>query len=753
MLKTAYLLFGLAPFLYGTSAAQAESLSNEFNVLKSAINLVDLPVKDNLELFSPTSFRNENNFSLLSQVNFKNLVTKQINLEKALTEIASAKQTNKLFTPQKIPKELPKIAKKSAEPTNLSAALAETGLLNYQTTAEGLDKIISVNNYLVQSPNVSQLRDVQPGDWAYEALRSLVERYGCIVGFPNQTYQGNQAITRYEFAAGLNSCLQQIERLIASSEAVVQEDLATLRRLTQEFEAELAIVAGRVDNLEGRVAFLEERQFSTTTILNGEVIFALADAFGGNPPGGCEQLELTLQNGRTNNLVNCGIRVGNNAISTADDPETNTVFVNLTRLGLQTSFTGKDRLRTFLVTGNFSDGGFTNPESFNTNMSRLSYQGGLDNDVILDILEYRFPVLNDRVAISVIPFGFSLSSVLTANSAYFDIGRGSISRFGQLSSIYRIGGVLDAGAGFDWLISDAVRFQAAYGTANSGDPDEGFFGSDHSSLGVQFLVQPTENLTAGITYVNAYSSDGTLGTFTGSVNAETNGLWSGGRLPDDDLNAFWGEAVEIGDFPAQINAVGGTLQLRVANNLTFGASAAYTFTNFLKEIPEFGGDGDPRVGNPPVAGEEPFANTLTYQFSLGFSDPFGREGDLFAFIFGMPPKLVNAGPTTAGQSVPFFEQVVRDEEPVPITDNDPRAFLREDEEIGDPDNGNLRPEGTGEQFGVEDEATSLHFEFFYRFRVNDNISITPGFFFVTNPGHIEDNDTLYVATIRTTFRF
>ncbi|MGB5713183.1 MAG: iron uptake porin, partial [Waterburya sp.] len=62
------------------------------------------------------------------------------------------------------------------------------------------------NDSQSQVTNVNQLRDVSPTDWAYEALRSLVDRYGCIVGFPNQTYRGNQALSRYEFAAGLNSC-------------------------------------------------------------------------------------------------------------------------------------------------------------------------------------------------------------------------------------------------------------------------------------------------------------------------------------------------------------------------------------------------------------------------------------------------------------------------------------------------------------------------------------------------------------------
>jgi hypothetical protein len=642
------------------------------------------------------------------------------------------------------------------ETDNLAETKPETiKKSTYKRDASLLQGVTTTNRSLNQVTNVSQLKDVSSNDWAYEALRGLVDRYGCLAGFPNQTFRGNRELSRDEFAAGLNSCLQEIERLIAASETVAQEDLDTVSRLSQEFETELATIAGRVNNLEGRIGFLEDNQFSTTTIFNGEVIFAIADAFGGDPPGGCEEVNLTLNNGENSNVVNCGVRDGDNPISTAGEPETNTTFVHLTRLGLETSFTGKDRLRTYLVSGNFDNGGFTNASALNTNMARLSYQADLDNNVFLDLIEYRFPIFDDNVVVSFTPYGFSLSNVLTANSPYFDTGRGAISRFGQRSPIYSIGGVLDAGVGVDWRIFEGLRLQVAYGAANSSDSEIGVFGSNHSSLGVQLLAQPTDSVVAGLTYVNSYNSDGVLGTFTGSVNAETNGLWSGGRLPSQEGGgAFPGAGVEIGDLPAQTNAVGGTMQWRITEKLTFGASGAYSFTNFLQGIPEFDLDGNSNIGNPPVAGEEPFGNTLTYQVSLGFSDPFGREGDLFGLIFGMPPKLVDAGPQTAGQSVPFFEQAVRNEsDNTNITDNDTRAFLREDPDNGDSGNNNLRPEGTPEQFGREDEATSLHFEFFYRFRVNDNIFITPGLFIVTNPGHIEDNNTIYVGTLRTTFRF
>ncbi len=128
------------------------------------------------------------------------------------------------------------------------------------------------NDPMGQVTNVDQLRDVAPTDWAYEALRSLVERYGCIVGYPDQTFRGNRALTRWEFAAGLNACMEQMERLIAATEAVLREDIEKLQRLAKEYEAELAALGGRLDNLEGRVAFLEDHQFSTTTKLAGEIV-------------------------------------------------------------------------------------------------------------------------------------------------------------------------------------------------------------------------------------------------------------------------------------------------------------------------------------------------------------------------------------------------------------------------------------------------------------------------------------------------
>ena len=84
-------------------------------------------------------------------------------------------------------------------------------------------------------------------------------------GYPNGTFRGNRAMTRYEAAALLNACLDR-----------VTEVTDELRRLMAEFETELAILKGRVDGLEAKVGELEATQFSTTTKLRGK-----ADSFFG----------------------------------------------------------------------------------------------------------------------------------------------------------------------------------------------------------------------------------------------------------------------------------------------------------------------------------------------------------------------------------------------------------------------------------------------------------------------------------------
>ncbi|NKB17067.1 MAG: iron uptake porin [Pseudanabaena sp. CRU_2_10] len=203
-------------------------------------------------------------------------------------------------------------------------ALAETKSgtqeVSQPTQTSQVTEVLNANSEEVAQnvTSVSQLSDVKPTDWAFTALQSLVERYGCIAGYPDKTYRGQRAMTRYEFAAGLNACLDKINEIITAglADKVSKEDFAAVQKLQEEFAAELAALKGRVDALENKTAKLEAQQFSTTTKLSGQAIFAVTGASGGN-------------NGNTN-----------------------TTFNSRVRLDFNTSFTGEDLLITRLQAGN-----------------------------------------------------------------------------------------------------------------------------------------------------------------------------------------------------------------------------------------------------------------------------------------------------------------------------------------------------------------------------------------------------------------
>lgn len=351
-----------------------------------------------------------------------------------------------------------------------------------ETTIAQTPKIPAINsdasvqntNSMSQVTSVSQFSDVQPTDWAFGALQSLVERYGCIAGYPNSTYRGNRVITRYEFAAGLNACLSQINELIATatSNLVTKEDLTTLQRLQAEFSPELATLRGRVDSLEARTAELEANQFSTTTKLSAEAIFVITNAFQGSVNGD------------------------------------NTVFQDRVRLVFQTSFTGKDNLYTRLSTGNTTllqlpGGSAEGLQTFNLAPS--------NNNLFLDWLSYYFPVGNKIDAYIGAVNGVLYDFVPTL-SPYIESASGggrALTEFASSSPIYRIGG--GAGGGFNYRFSDQLVLSLGYlaGDHASPQPDRGFFNGQYSAFG-QIAWNPNKNSGIGLTYVNAYQNRGAI---------------------------------------------------------------------------------------------------------------------------------------------------------------------------------------------------------------------------------------------------
>lgn len=570
------------------------------------------------------------------------------------------------------------------------------------TSVSQLEDHSSTSNQdaMSQVTSVSQFTDVRPTEWAYQALKSLVERYGCIVGYPDKTYRGNRALTRWEFAAGLNACLDKIQELIAAATAdfVRKEDLETVKKLQELFAAELAALRGRVDALEVRTATLEKQQFSTTTRLSGEAIFSVASAYGAYPGG------------NPNFVNNTGLRAGRDA-----EP----VFNNRVRLNLLTSFTGKDLLITGLQSHNFGGGPsglFTGGSSLagtlgygdvvfgNASNVRLAYEpqfptinpqnltpAGGNNSVSLYKLLYIFPVANKVTAFA--GTNAEVSDAFPAILPFAGEGQGSLSRFSNLPAYQRVSGGtsqtgLAAAAGLIFNFSDAIDFRALYGSVNANIPNnQGFPGTPLGAglfngsfiAAAQLTIKPSSNFDIGLNYAYSYHQINILGTGLGTLDIGSV-LFNPTPAEIVARGAGLGAVGAIANQGIRMNTLGTSLAFRLSPNVTLAGSFSYIFSDLVRV--------------------DASTNFLSWLAGIHFKDVF-KTGSSAGLIFGSPLYRVATGG---------------------------RAFSPEN-------------------------AVPYQLEGYVNFRVTDNISVTPGLFVIFNAEGFNNNPTVFVPVVRTTFTF
>ncbi|MBE9058784.1 iron uptake porin [Sphaerospermopsis sp. LEGE 08334] len=566
----------------------------------------------------------------MSNLLWKSLVVSPAVLGAALlvsgTAVAAANATTEVST-----LETQAATEVSQQPEVLAPVASET-----QVLAQVQSYSHEGQNLQSQVTSVSQFSDVQPTDWAFQALQSLVERYGCIAGYPNGTYRGNRALTRYEFAAGLNACLDRVNELIATATAdlVTKQDLATLQRLQEEFSAELATLRGRVDTLEARTAELEANQFSTTTKLQGEAIFAVTDSLGATPPG-------------------------------------QTVLQNRVRLNLQSSFTGRDMLNTRLTAGNAQGFGTT----AETNQTFEVGSTG-NNNVEIDKLTYEAPIGLAQVYIAAT--GGQHSHYAAVNNPYFfdktDGGNGALSTFSSENPIYRIGG----GSG----IAVNVPFGQGGGILKPSSLTLGYLASGNTTSGAE---NPANG--AGL-FDGNYAALGQLNFNVGNRLA----------LAATYVHGYHGAGSTLFDAGRDGGAVVGTT---LANNLSspsgsssnsYGVSAAFKPSQRLS-ISGF-------LSYHDITGFAANDDYEAWSYGVGVALPdFGKRGNVLGIFGGVQPYTFN-------------------------------------------NNGGLN---TGD--------IPYQVEGFYKYRVSDNISVTPGVIWLPAVGQNSNSQDAFIGTLRTTFTF
>ena len=385
--------------------------------------------------------------------------------------------------------------------SNIAAEAAETVSVDALSNSDSIQ--------LAQVTSVSELSDVLPSDWAYTALQRLVEEYGCIEGYPDRSFRGNRAMTRYEFAAGLNACLDVIVQLIDTDPG----DLDTIRRLQEEFAAELATIRGRVDTLEADVAELEANQFSTTTKLKGQL-----DAHLVVPFDGPEDL---------------------------DEP----TFQYRTRLNLDTSFTGEDRLRTRLQFGDANNALSGAPGGF-----AAAGSGGFVDDVRIDDVYYSFPI-GSRVSAIIAANSIVSDDFVTSTIVPFD--GPSVADYGGPMFYDQLGlGGQSFAAGFNIAITDSLILDAGYATSQGQDADKGIF--DEYEYLVQLNYLSDGLIDAAVTYMDGESGDGNGadGIIAGLLSLDFGGFQIGGYYADQDGDESWQAGVAVSNLLGTGNAAG-----------------------------------------------------------------------------------------------------------------------------------------------------------------------------------------------------
>jgi len=488
------------------------------------------------------------------------------------------------------------------------------------------NKAIDSNNGIAAMTSVSQLSDVQPTDWAFQALQSLVEHYGCIAGYSNSAYLGNRALTRIELAAGLNACLARINQLIASAttDKFGQADLVRLQRLQAEFAPQLAMLRGRADALEARTAQSEVSQFSTTTKLRASALFATVSVLTGQNA-----------NGRKIDRV--------------------PILGDRFQLNFATSFNGRDLLLTRLRSRTlFSlSGTSTSTADGDLRFAGPTFSTGGTGAVGVDTFAYIFPIGQKTVVYVDANSGEIDDTVGTLNPYIDGDGNyGALSNFGTRNPIYNL--VSGAGLGVRHNLSNNLVLGLGYlaSAANNPSPGSGLFNGPYGAI-AQLVIKPSKNFDLGLTYVNSFNTDLTAGSNRANIRSallsNNNGLFSAvGGGPSGS-----GTSTGVGSIPSGRAALPGILGALRGDSLPV-TSNSYAVEASWRLTPKFllngwvGYTASRTLSTLKGAINRGDLSILNYALILAFPD-LGKQGSVAGLVFGMEPRVIGVSHSLRSQ--------------------------------------------------------------------------------------------------------
>jgi hypothetical protein len=449
------------------------------------------------------------------------------------------------------------------------------------TPTNGVDVKNEVKNNDSQAPKTGSL---ELSDSNVQFLKSFNDRYKC--GIANI----DAAISRADFANNIVVCLTSTEvKLAQDPNAIPASELAQLRDVVDQFSNEVSYLGNRLETVEKKVATIQKAStFSTTTKLAGEVIVALTGNSSQTGPGDTNSGGLT--------------------------------FADRVRINLDTTFSGKDRLRTRLQSRNLTS--LNAAGGTGTNTTRLGFDGndagGSGNSTNLSLLQYTLPIFNgSKLIVETVGSEFN-ENFYTFNPLLTSSGSGAISRFGRYNPVYRQSND-GAAASADFKLSPEFTFGIGYAIPNGANPtsandpgvSSGVLGGNYAGI-AQLRYQPSPDLDLGLVYSRSYHNNG--------------------------------------------NNVSGSTGSAFANNPFNGAPTVANHYNFLassKLSPGFTLSGWVGLTNANIesgGSSSGSADIFNGAISAAFSD-VGAKGNVLGFIIGVPPRVTSISSSVASNRV------------------------------------------------------------------------------------------------------
>jgi Carbohydrate-selective porin, OprB family len=555
----------------------------------------------------------------------------------------------------------------------------------------------ALDNKISTEPNTEQVEqaiaatEIKPGDWAYQTLQALNTRYNC-----SNTPISKQTLSREEFATSLNGCIQSMEQLVA-------------RKQRKPLKKRRAVPAPAVVTPPPVVPEVippapEPTPVAPPAPLEPEVsqqdldrLKQLVQAFG---------TELQAVDTRLQTIEASTKKLQDQSFSTT------TKLVGEVIIGVN----GLSGDRVAVPSGSPQGAKLSNNNTILADRVRLNFRSSFTGkDLLLVRLQSRN--LNS--------FGAAIGGT-GPNPSGTNMNRlGYEGSEDNATSIHRLQYQLP-------LSSQTKVFVEAVGS----EFNDNFynFNPEHQAAGTGSItrfgrfnpvyrlsnegagISVDQKITPNLGFVLGYAVPRVNGVETVNNPAASNGLFNGSNVIFSQLAFKPSDGLNLGLIYARsYHSLGSGVSANTGSgfaNTPFGAGAQVSADNYSvlasvdlsKSFVLSGWAGYTSANREgAIAGK---ADIWNYAVTLAARD-FGAKGNTLGFVVGVPPKVTS----------------------------------------------NSFAVSTTNPTGRKDNDTSLHLEAFYKYKLSDNITVTPGILMLLNPEHNAANPTQYLGTIRTTFSF